>query len=411
MPTNEPLKQASERAGSFGRAPRAVLFLTVFVDLLGFGIVIPFLPMFAKRLGVGAPGIGLILSTYSLAQLIFAPILGRISDRAGRRPIIMLGLLGSSIGYITYGFANSFPALLASRAIHGACAATVPTAQAYIADTTQDADRARGMGLIGAAFGLGFVLGPALGGVLGHSSLRTPGFFAGALAFANLVFAALWLPESHAPDRSLRVDRSLRADAAGAVARLATLPRALTRHRLSRLFGVAFLLTFALAALEATFALMVPAVYGYGAVGIGALLAFAGLSQALAQGYLLGKAVSRTGELVLIRIGLVTLAAGMFPLGSLESRTALWILLGLLSLGYGLASPSVASLISRSTGRDQQGEVMGVNQSALSLARIFGPVAGGLVYQWLGPAAPYVGGAVVALAGLLLTRGIETRGG
>ncbi|HYB91189.1 MAG TPA: MFS transporter [Candidatus Binataceae bacterium] len=403
MATSEPLKQASEPPGATGHAPRAVLFLTVFIDLLGFGIVIPFLPMFARRLGVGAPGVGLILSTYSLAQLIFAPILGSISDRAGRRPIIMLGLFGSSIGYLTYGFANSFLALIASRAIHGVCAATVPTAQAYIADTTQDAERARGMGLIGAAFGLGFVLGPALGGVLGHSSLRAPGFFASALTFGNLIFAALWLPESHRPDRSSRID------VAGAVARLVALPRAMAAHRLARLFAIAFLLTFALAALEATFALMVPLVYGYGPAGIGGLLAFAGLGQALAQGYLVGKVVPRTGEVVLSRIGLVALAAGMLPLGSLESHAALWIFLGLLSLGYGLASPSVASLISRSTGRDQQGEVMGVNQSALSLARIFGPVAGGLVYQWFGPAAPYFGGAVVALAGLLLTHGIEAR--
>lgn len=157
-----------------GRTPLAILFATVFIDLLGFGIVIPFLPMYAERLGISAFGMGFILSIYSLMQFLVAPVLGRISDHVGRRPIIMLGLFGSSVSYLIYGFSYSFPLLLISRGAHGACAATVSTAQAYVADTTTDARRTRGMGMIGAAFGLGFVLGPAIGGLLGHSSLRTP---------------------------------------------------------------------------------------------------------------------------------------------------------------------------------------------------------------------------------------------
>src|SRR5258708_10550914 len=156
------LHQASHPAA----AARLILFITVFIDLLGFGIVIPYLPMFASLMGISFVGIGVIMAVYSLAQFIFAPILGRISDRIGRRPVIMLGLLGSSIGYLIYGFAGSFIGLLLSRAVHGACAATISTAQAYIADTTDESNRARGMGMIGAAFGLGFVLGPAIGGLL-----------------------------------------------------------------------------------------------------------------------------------------------------------------------------------------------------------------------------------------------------
>ncbi len=165
MPVAKPLHTTPE---SFERrrASRPILFATVFVDLLGFGIVIPFLPMYAERLGVGAVGIGLILSVYSLMQFLVAPVLGRVSDRVGRRPIIMLGLLGSSLSYMIYGFAFSFPLLLISRAVHGACAATVSTAQAYVADITTEDQRAHGMGMIGAAFGLGFVLGPAIGGLL-----------------------------------------------------------------------------------------------------------------------------------------------------------------------------------------------------------------------------------------------------
>jgi multidrug resistance protein len=402
MPSIEPVKQAATGAEP-PAASRLILFLTVFIDLLGFGIVIPFLPMFAHKMGVGAVGVGLLLSIYSLTQFVFAPILGRISDRIGRRPILLLGLLGSSIGYLVYGFAGTFFWLLASRAMHGACAATISTAQAYVADTTDDEHRAKGMGLIGAAFGLGFVLGPALGGIMGHSSLRVPVFFASALTFANFIFAAARLPESH------HADRSAPLDLAHFIAPLLAIPRELVRHRLARMFAIAFLLTFSLSALEATFALMVPAVYGYGAFGIGVLLAFAGLMQALAQGYLLGKIVARFGEVWLLKVGLLAMIAGLAPMGSISSHGGLLAMLAAVSLGYGFASPSIASLISRNTDRDLQGEVMGVNQSAMSLARICGPIAGGLAYQLLGPAAPYLGGAIIVMLALATTSGIDVR--
>ena len=403
MPSIEPLKQASGRAEA-GGASQLILFLTVFIDLLGFGIVIPFLPMFAARMGVGAMGIGLVLSIYSLMQFICAPVLGRISDRVGRKPIIMLGLLGSSLGYLVYGFADSFFWLLAARALHGACAATISTAQAYIADTTDAHNRAKGMGLVGAAFGLGFVLGPALGGILGHSSLRTPVFFTSALTFANFLFAAFRLPESHYPDRSARLD--LRHF----VAPLLALPRELVRHRLARMFAIAFLLTFSFAALEATFALMVPAVYGYGAFGIGVLLAFTGLIQAITQGYLLGPMAHKVGEARLVRLGLIAMAVGLAPMGTIASHGALLAMLAIIAVGYGFASPSIASLISRNTESHLQGEVLGVNQSALSLARICGPIAGGILYQLMGPSAPYFGGAAIAMLAFALTNGIETGG-
>src|ERR1700674_3150359 len=221
MPTSQPPKPAVSAATS-GSAPRLILFATVFFDLLGFGIVIPFLPMYAARLGIGAGSIGLILSAYSIMQFIFAPLLGRLSDRIGRRPIIMLGLLGSSLSYLLYGFTDSFAGLLISRAVHGSCAATISTAQAYIADTTEESKRAHAMGLIGAAFGLGFVLGPAIGGLLGAVSLRTPVLFAAALTFAHFIFAGHWLPASRqaaAPGRE-RARCSTCRGACSAIARM-----------------------------------------------------------------------------------------------------------------------------------------------------------------------------------------------
>jgi DHA1 family tetracycline resistance protein-like MFS transporter len=396
MRTAEHLGQA-RTAQSSGRTALVVLFVTVFIDLLGFGIVIPFLPLYAERLHINAFGVGLILSSYSVMQLLCAPLLGSLSDHYGRRPVIMLGLLGSSISYAMYGFGRSFALLLISRAVHGTCAGTVSTAQAYVADTTAEAERAHGMGMIGAAFGLGFVLGPALGGLLGHSDLRVPVFFAALLTFVNLIFAAVALPESHRPNRAAHITL------AAVTAPILKLPTLLTRHRLSQLFVVAFLGTSAMAAFEATFALMVPRVYGYGPRAIGELLAFAGLLQALTQGYLLRKVVAHQGELRLIRIGMLAFAAGMAPMASSSKGALLWVLLGLLSLGYGLASPSVASLISRCTEHHLQGEVLGVNQSALSFARVCGPLVAGLIYQTLWPSAVYVGGAIVAVLAFVLT--------
>ena len=400
MAIAEPLRQAGP-AQQGRRIPLAVLFATVFIDLLGFGIVIPFLPLYAQRLQVNAFGIGLILSSYSLMQLLCAPLLGGLSDHYGRRPIILLGLLGSSLSYAIYGIAASFVPLLISRAVHGACAGTVSTAQAYVADTTAESERARGMGMIGAAFGLGFVLGPAIGGLLGHSNLQVPVFFAALLTLANLIFAAVALPESHLPNRSANLTW------AAAAAPLLKLPHQLIGHHLSRLFVIAFLATSAMAAFEATFTLMVPSVYGYGPRGIGELLAFAGLLQAFTQGYLLRKIVVRQGEVRLVRIGMLAFAAGMAPLASMSNRGLLWPLLGMLSLGYGLASPSIASLISRRTEHHLQGEVLGVNQSALSLARICGPLLAGFFYQTFAPGAVYATGAITALVALALTQGLE----
>jgi len=412
MPTSQPSKAAASAAAP-GAASRLILFATVFFDLLGFGIVIPFLPMYAARLGIGAGAIGLLLAAYSITRFIFAPLLGRLSDRIGRRPIIMLGLFGSSLSYLIYGFTASFAGLLISRAVHGTCAATISTAQAYVADTTEESKRAHAMGMIGAAFGLGFVLGPAVGGLLGAISLRTPVLFAAALTFANLIFAAVWLPESRDPQALSRgAERG-----AGAGSREGSregsrwsfdLPRLLGRHRtIAPLFLVAFLITLAIAALEATFALTVPAVYGYAAAGVGGLLAFAGLVQAIAQGYLVGKLVPRTGEAALMVAGAAALAAGLAPLGSWSSHAALYGMLILIASGYGFGTTAVATLISRRTARELQGEALGLNQSVLSLARVIGPIAGGIVYQSMGPAAPYLGAAAIAAVAMVLAARIR----
>jgi DHA1 family tetracycline resistance protein-like MFS transporter len=221
-------------------------------------------------------------------------------------------------------------------------------------------------------------------------------FFAAALTFANLIFAAMRLPESHEPDHAARLTL------ASMIQPLVNLPRRVTRYRLGGLFLLSFVTTSAIAGFETTFAIMVPLVYGYGTSGVGGLFAFAGLIQAAVQGYFLGKLVKRTGELPLLRIGLIMLALGLAPMASLHSRPLLLVELALLAIGYGLASPSIASLISKRTARDQQGEVLGANQSAQSFARIIGPIVAGLIYELAGAQPVYFIEAMLAAAALLL---------
>ena len=230
-----------------------------------------------------------------------------------------------------------------------------------------------------------------------------PALFAAGLSVGNLILAALLLPES----KPSRLSAAFARDVAPRGGGILQLIRRLGDRRLTQLCVLAFLFTFALAALETTFALMVPRVYGYGAAGIGGLLAFAGLLQALAQGVFLGRLVQWLGEVRLVRVGAIVMGVGLAPLAASSSRPLLFVLLALIAIGYGVGSPSLASLISRGSAQDSQGGVLGLNQSALSLARVFGPIAGGLIYQPYGAAAPYYGAAAVMLAALALGAGIE----
>ncbi len=379
------------------RSPVVIMFVTVFVDLVGFGIVIPILPLYAERFGASPLVIGLLLSVYSLMQALAAPILGRLSDRIGRRPILLLSILGTSFGFLLMGVARTLPLLFIGRIIDGITGGNISTAQAYIADVTTPEERSKGMGLIGAAFGLGFILGPAIGGLLGHVSLAAPFFFAAALAFANAVALFFLLPESLPPARRHQ---------AQAPSALRAVLEETTPWSLAVVLGTYFFTTVAFSLLTGTYSLFAEHRFRYTALQIGYIFAGQGLLGAVVQGVFIGRLVKAFGDRALVIAGTACLTVGLFLLPLCATTTALLCATGLIALGHSLVAAPLSGLASRQVGPAFQGRILGLMQSAASFARIVGPVMGGWLLSYdaahlagqFGRSAYWAGGAVMAVA-------------
>ncbi len=373
------------RARVKNRPSLAILFLIVFVDLLGFGMVIPVMALYAERLGAPASQIGWLMTGYSAMQLVFTPVWGRLSDRYGRRPLLLTSIVMTSLAFLGYALAPSFGWLLASRVFAGAATANIAIAQAYIADVTPPEGRARGMGIIGAAFGLGFVLGPATGGLLSSISLGAPGFAAAALAAANGVAAFFILPE---PATHVRSERR---------AHFAALLDEVRRPGIRRLILIFLLAMLAFSGMEATFALLAAHRYHLDQRGVSYVFAFLGVVMTVVQGGLIGPLTRRFGERALLVTGLLlqVVALGWLPFaGGLAGLLAACVPL---AVGQGLTSPSLTSLLSRSARAEDQGGTLGIGQSAAALGRIGGPIAATSAYDRIWFAAPYIGGAIMML--------------
>ena len=387
-----------------------VLFVTVFIDLVGFGIIIPFLAYYVESFGARAAVVGLLMSSYSLAQFVFAPVWGRVSDRVGRRPILLVGLLGSVAGYTLFGLAGTLGLLFVGRILMGIFGATIPTAQAAVADVTAPEDRARGMGLIGAAIGLGFILGPALGGVLSNLSsvIRLPLFeknpyalpclASAVLAACNLVAAAFFLPES--------LSRERRGTTGARLSRIELLSRGFSDPRLRLLVLVYFLFMLGFTMMEATLTLFIERRIGARDHAelvrrVGYLFGFIGVIQVALQGGLVGRLARAFGERRLLIAGCALTALALATLPVAASWSGIYACAFGLACGHGLSQPSVASLISRAAAADMQGGALGVSQSAASLARVLGPAMGGALFQQVAPGAPYVVAAGLSLAAVV----------
>ncbi|MDT7806707.1 MAG: transporter, family, tetracycline resistance protein [Acidobacteriota bacterium] len=361
------------------RSPLLVIFITVFIDLVGFGIVIPVLPFYVEgtRFGASPRVVGLLFASYSIMQLIFTPILGRMSDKYGRRPILFFSLLGTSLGFFILGFATTLWMLFAGRIIDGITGGNISTAQAYIADVTTEENRAKGMGLIGAAFGMGFIFGPAIGGILSRWGTHVPFLFAGALALANATLLYFVLPETVTPDHPARQS--------AATGRWSQLVSALRGSRLAFVLGIYFLFITAFSIMTSSFGLFTLYRFGFDAHDTGWVFAFVGVIGAVVQGGLIGRLVKMFGELPLVIAGALFFAASLFiiPMTGPSTGTVALLALGaFFALGNGLATPSLTSLASKSASAGEQGGVLGVTQSVASLARVVGPlISAALIYS------------------------------
>jgi MFS family permease len=368
------------------RSALATLFVVVFIDLLGFGMVIPVMALYAEQLGAPDAQIGWLMTGYSAMQFVFTPVWGRLSDRFGRRPLLLLSIAMTAVSFLGYAVAPSFAWLLASRLFAGFATANIAIAQAYIADVTPPEGRAKGMGIIGAAFGLGFVLGPALGGLLSSISLAAPGYAAAALAAANGVAAFVVLKEP-----ADRVVAPRRAHAAALVEEL-------RRPGIRRIIVIYFVSILAFSGMEATFALIAAHRFALDRQHVSYVFAFIGVVVVIVQGGLIGPLTRRFGEKALLVTGLVSQAVALAAIPYAGGMAGLLAACVPLALGSGLSSPALSSLLSRSARAEDQGGTLGFGQSAAALGRIAGPISATSLYDrvWLG--APYLGGAALMLA-------------
>ena len=374
-----------------------ILFLIVFVDLVGFGLVIPLLPFYAERYGASPQQVTTLLAVFSLMQMLASPLWGRLSDRIGRRPVLIVSLAASALSYLWLGFADALWMLFAARALSGVCAGNIAAAQAYIADVTPPEKRARGMGMIGAAFGLGFIIGPAVGGLvagndLATADLRTPGLIAAGLSLAALLGVVFLLKESLPPGGREAPRRG----------RLQIVFEALGRPVLSRLLVIFFLVILAFAAMESTFALWAMRQFGWGPEQVGYVFTYVGILSAVMQGGLIGPLTRRFGEERLMTTGLVLIGVGLLLLPFARAVPSLAAAVSALALGMGAMQPSLSSLISRRAGKDEQGGILGVAQSIGSLSRVLGPIIAGVLFADVGRNSPFFWGAVLVVLSLLV---------
>ena len=381
-----------------------IIFVIVFMDLVGFGMIIPLSTFLAKDLGASPLEIGLLMTIYSLMQFIFSPFWGKLSDRVGRRPILLLSLFGSSTSYLFYAFSTELWMLYASRALAGFFGANISTAMAYIADVTDKDSRSKGMGLIGAAFGMGFVLGPFLGGVLGDLGnkispeapfgMNFSALVASVICFLNFFVAIKVLKES--------LSKEAREKIKPRKSRFETLSKYITKPVIGQLLVISLFSTLAMAHMESTLFLYVKERFDWSLSFASYGFAYIGIMMVFTQGYLIRKLMPKYGERKLLAIGLVMATFGMAGISLTEGVWSMLLVQTVLAIGVGLLNPSLLGSISLSGDDSEQGEVMGVNQSMSALGRIIGPAIGGLVYQQIGKNVPYFFAASLMLVGFFL---------
>ena len=373
------------------------LLLVVVIDLIGFGIIIPLLPFYAETYGASPQKVTMLMVTFSFFQFIAAPIWGYLSDKYGRKIIILVTLLGSIIAYILLAYSQTLYGLFFARAFAGFMAGNISTAQAYIADITDKNNRAKAMGLFGAAFGIGFILGPAIGGVLAGSDPKNPNVFLPPIAAASLSFIALVLALFILKDNRSMIKNNKNK-------RILSLIEAIKIPNLRQLILLSFIVTLVFASMESTFSLWSERTFNWGAEQNGFIFAFAGICGVLVQGFLISPLVKRFGEAFLCITGIIFISIGMLSVAISYLNYHAYISMSLIAFGLGFFLPTISTLIVNIVSEDRRGWVLGVNQSVSSLSRIIGPAIAGFLFEFYGKNSPYIFGSIILILFLLIFR-------
>lgn len=376
------------------------IFLIVFIDLLGFGIILPLLPYIAEKYQATPLQIGILSATYSFFQLISSPILGRLSDRYGRKKILIISQLGSAIGYLILGLAGSLPLLFLSRIIDGITGGNISIAQAYIADVTTKENRARGMGFIGAAFGLGFIFGPAIGGILSKVSYSTPAYFATLISLIT-VFTTMFFLKETVNEKKAKISPKTKFS-------WIEFKKVLTLYPVSTLIIVFFLLNTSFSLMQGNFALWTQKTFNFQASENGILFAYIGVITILVQLQILPRLIKKFHENKILLLSLFFMFFGFVLIPLSKNPNFLYIALIFLPLGNGLANPTIQALASENVPKEEYGETLGILQSAGSIGRIAGPIIGGEIFQLINKDAPfYFAGLIILLTFMYLNLKIK----
>jgi DHA1 family tetracycline resistance protein-like MFS transporter len=397
-------------------------FTVVFLDLMGFGLIIPLLPFYAESFGANETVAGLLVASYAAAQFIGAPILGRLSDRFGRRPVLLVSIFGTFLSLLLLGFANTLLLLFISRVLDGITGGNISVAQAYIADVTDEQNRARGLGLIGAAFGLGFIIGPALGGVLSgvgasldwgggiNWAFALPAFVAAGMSFLNMLQVYFMLPESLTPQR--RAELMQQQPQGRAAFSLSALAAAFRRPQVGPLLQVRFWFGLAFSMLQTIFPLYAAAQLDLGASETAFALTYVGILAVIIQGGLVGQLTRRFSETALIFSSALILTAGLFAWAVTPSVPVLLVVLIPIAYGGGVLNTVLSSALTKAVHRDEVGGILGISSSLESATRTLAPTLGGWLIAQLGAWAPGIfSGALMVVVSLYIYWAIVAGGG